>query len=224
MSAQNLRIVSWNCNGALRNKLEVIDALRADVLIVQECEDPSRSTDAAYRIWASNHLWVGSNKNKGLGVFAREGLSLASELLDLEPLQLFLPVRIDGYWPLLATWTMRANSPTFGYIGQLWKFLQSHRIFLDHPAAMVVGDLNSNATWDSWDRWWNHSDVVRDLAELGLESLYHSHFGESQGNESRPTFFMHRNTSKPYHIDHGFAARDWDRVDTVCGRCGSTVE
>lgn len=209
MKRDGIKVLTWNCNGALRRKWSTLAAFDADLLIIQECEDPALAKDVAYLEWAGHYLWTGTNKNKGVGVFARRGHSLTPEPLDLEPLQLFLPCRVNGDWPLLATWATHANSPTFGYIGQLWKFLQAHSSFLEHPLAMLAGDLNSNACWDKWDRWWNHSDVVKDLNKLGLISAYHRHFGESQGQETRPTFFMHRNPAKGYHIDYVFSAPDW---------------
>jgi exonuclease III len=52
-----MRIVTWNCNGALRKKLTEADALDADILVIQECEDSAQSTNA-YRAWASDYLWV----------------------------------------------------------------------------------------------------------------------------------------------------------------------
>lgn len=208
-----LRIVSWNCNGALRKKLHALEPLGADVLLVQECEDPARATDDAYLKWAGNYLWAGSTKNKGIGVFVREGITLERVALDMSSLRLFLPCLVDGA-PLLATWTQRANSPTFPYIGQLWKFLQWHKDFLRSPQALLVGDFNSNVRWDVWDRWWNHSDVVGELRDVGLCSAYHEHRSIQQGNEPDPTFYMHQNIQKPYHIDYAFVGHAW-KVDDV---------
>lgn len=70
-----MQITTWNCNGAFRNKLYHFDTLNQDILIIQECEDPSKSTKA-YKEWARNYLWIGKNKNKGLGVFCKEDISL----------------------------------------------------------------------------------------------------------------------------------------------------
>jgi exonuclease III len=209
LNKKSIRIVTWNCNGALRKKLSRLAALEADICVVQECEDPGQTKDVAYTAWCANYLWTGANKNKGLGVFARGELTLQAVPMDLAPLELFLPCLVNSDWPLLATWTKQANSPNFRYIGQLWKFLQAHKDFLSHPRAMLVGDLNSNAIWDEWDRWWNHSDVVRELSELGLQSCYHRHFSERQGQETLPTFFLHRHIEKHYHIDYGFAGAQW---------------
>jgi hypothetical protein len=209
LTKKSLRIATWNCNGALRKKWGHLATLNADIWVVQECEDPGQTNDVAYKGWCGNHLWAGTNKNMGIGVFASGDIALHAMPLDAGPLELFLPCLVDGDWPLLAVWTKKANSPTFEYIGQLWKYLQLHKTFLANPRAMLIGDLNSNAIWDVWDRWWNHSDVVRELSELGLASCYHRHFSEIQGKESRPTFFLHRNTAKTYHIDYGFTGPRW---------------
>ena len=202
-----MRIVTWNCNGALRRKLSYLDSLEADLYVVQECEDPASTSCDAYRRWASNFLWTGSNRHKGLGVFASRDILLELVDLSLKPLELFLPCRINGTTSLMAAWTREAGSPTFRYIGQLWKLLQRHSSFLQVDKAILIGDLNSNSCWDVSDRWWNHTDVVRELGYMGLRSAYHYLAKEEQGQESTPTFYMYRKKEKPYHIDYSFVSQ-----------------
>lgn len=80
---------------------------------------------------------------------------------DSNSLELFLPCRINDDFNLLGVWTKQANSPNFAYIGQFWKYLQAYKEKLSAGKAIVCGDFNSNKRWDEWDRWWNHTDVVR---------------------------------------------------------------
>lgn len=204
--ASNMRIVSWNCNGAFRKKFDFLDHLQADILIIQECEDPQRTKDLSYTNWASSYLWAGTNKNSGLGVFAKNETTL--KLLNWESLglELFIPFVANDKFTILAVWNKQANSPTFQYIGQLWKYLQAHQSKLQHSQTILCGDFNSNSCWDKWDRWWNHSDVVKDLAKLDIHSAYHLLNKIEQGKENIPTFYMNRNLAKPYHIDYAFAS------------------
>ena len=150
-------------------------------------------------------LWVGKNKNKGIGVFSRNGHKL--EKLDLDDdghQSLLTPCLINGSLNLIAVSTKHANSPNFRYIGQFWKYLQLHKESITKLQPIICGDFNSNSIWDEWDRWWNHTDVVRELQEIGIESLYHYANDEEQGKESSPTLYLHRKIEKPYHIDYAF--------------------
>ncbi|MCC6925857.1 endonuclease/exonuclease/phosphatase family protein [Novosphingobium sp.] len=198
-----MRIVSWNCNGGLRRKTELLDALNADILVVQECEDPS-AYGTEYRDWAGNHLWIGDLRSKGLGIFARSNLSL--EPLDWcgEDFRLFLPARIGDKFELLGVWTQSTRPASAAYIGQLWGYLLANHARLG-PNAVICGDFNSNRIWDRPRRTGNHSHVVAKLAQLELTSLYHQAFEEDQGAESVPTFYLYRKPDRPFHIDYIFA-------------------
>ncbi|HYN54565.1 MAG TPA: endonuclease/exonuclease/phosphatase family protein [Methylotenera sp.] len=156
-----MKIVSWNCAGAMRKKFSALSAISADIFVLQECENPEFSKDDAFKAWATNYLWVGENKHKGLAVVAKGDIKLTQLDWDAGKLQLFLPCLLNDELTLVAIWTKQANSPNFQYIGQLWKYLQLHGDKLNRPKTLLLGDFNSNTRWDEWDRWWNHSDVVR---------------------------------------------------------------
>ncbi len=202
-----MKLVTWNCSGAFRTKCNVIEnEYQPDILVVQECEDPARST-RAYRDWSGDYLWHGKNKNRGIGVFDRAGVGLKRLRWSDDELESFLPCQLGNGVKILGVWTKHANSPNFRYIGQFWKYLQKHREKLaSAESAVIAGDFNSNACWDEWDRWWNHSDVVRELSEIGIESFYHRYFGEAQGEETRPTLYHLRRREKAYHVDYIFGS------------------
>lgn len=203
-----MRVVTWNCNGAFRKKFSFLNELEADICIIQECENPDLTNSADYRSWCQNYLWHGDDKNKGIGIFARVGIELQelkwSTLYEDKSVKYFLPCRVNNSFNLLAVWTHQNNSPTFGYIGQFWKYMQVNSKNFDD--ILIAGDFNSNVIWDKPGRWWNHSDVVQELKELGIESLYHLQQGEEPGKETFPTFFLQRKLEKPYHIDYVFAS------------------
>lgn len=218
-----MKIITWNCNGAFRKKFEHLVSFDADLLIIQECENPADSKDRHYMDWASNYLWTGDSKNKGIGIFAEDHINLRkldwSNQYEDHSVKHFLPCSVNDEFDILAVWLHQNNSPTFGYIGQFWKYLQVNKG--NFANTIIAGDFNSNVRWDTWDRWWNHSDVARELQEIGIVSCYHQYTNEEQGKETQPTFYLHRNTYKPYHIDYCFAPRGFiNKLDGLeIGNC-----
>jgi exonuclease III len=214
-----MRILTWNCNGKFREKYKLLDEVDADVVVIQECENPQLVTSKIYQDWAKNYLWTGDNKNKGVGIFAKEGISLQKLDWDISvdygasktgQLKYFIPCSIDNRITLIGAWCYGTDLPTFGYIGQFWLFLQKHKSKMTQ--TIIAGDFNSNEKWDREDRWWNHSDVVRELDEIDIESVYHFHTRHQQGKEKHWTYFQHRHCDNPkkcFHIDYIFMNKDF---------------
>jgi exonuclease III len=207
-----LRIVTWNCNGALRKKFASIEKLNADIYIIQECENPNRvaTKPKGYDTFVESHLWVGENKNKGLGVFARKGIAI--EKIELNQtwngfnLKWFLPFQIENKQKMLAVWSHQGESDKYRYIGQFWCLLQNNKEQLRN--TVIAGDFNSNVIWDYKRKECTHSNCVKELQEIGTESLHHTIDGTIQGKETIHTFYMHKNEEKKYHIDYFFVPKD----------------
>ena len=198
-----MRILTWNCNGAFRKKFHLLERFEADVFVIQECEDPSH-IKGGYVDRSNNYLWVGKNKNKGLGIFSKLEFPLKELGWENDNLELFLTCQVDQELNLLAVWTKQPTSQEFAYIGQFWKYLQLHQAKIAMGDMIICGDFNSNKIWDKKGRLWNHTNVVQELEDIVLVSLYHALKKEAQGHESKPTFYLQRNISKTYHIDYAF--------------------
>lgn len=147
-----MRLVTWNCNGRLRDKVSAIKQLDADVYIIQECEDPERVSkqSTGYNNFCSNFAWTGEDKNKGLGVFSKYKLRKRQNELDdsfgQRTLKWFLPLDIDDGLSIVGVWAHRAGGGEFRYIGQFYKYLKNNLPELTH--SIIIGDFNSNAIWD----------------------------------------------------------------------------
>ena len=204
-----MKIITWNCNVAFRKKYSSLKTgdIYPDILIIQECEDPRV---VKYPLEFENEykykLWIGDNKNKGLGIFSK--IEITENTWDSENLKYFISCSVDNKFNLLGIWSHQANSPTFRYIGQIWKYIRLHKKNISSKDIMLIGDFNSNKIWDVWDRWWNHSDVVRNLNKMNILSFYHKYYGEEQGEESTPTYFHWKKMEKEFHIDYVFGSEN----------------
>jgi exonuclease III len=201
-----MKIVTWNCNGAFRKKFNFLAELNADIYVIQECENPALIEEHNFIDWNKKFLWTGTNTHKGLGIFADGKIEM--NLLDWQSKKLehFIACRINDDFNLVGTWCHGASLSKYPYIGQLWKYLRLHKSKLDK--AVIAGDFNSNKFWDKKGRKWNHSAVVKELSDCGINSLYHKYFAESQGEEKQATFYLQKNTAKPYHLDYIFASEE----------------
>ena len=196
-----MRIVSWNCNGKFREKFEKVKELNADIYVIQECEDPQNYVGTAYGDFAKNDIWNGENKNKGLGIFAKEGILIENNRWESYCLRNFLSVKVNHDFDLLGVWACKP------YIEEYYIY-QYINIEKFNDKTIIIGDFNSNKIWDKTHSIRNHTNIVKELEKKNLISAYHEVYHEKQGEEKQPTFYLYRHLVKGYHIDYCFIERE----------------
>ena len=205
-AAQQVRIASWNCAGAFREKVGRALALDADIYVIQEAEPLPRYQALLPERWATHYV-VRDGFPKGVLVLAREGFALRPLPGSAEPKYAHVvPMAVTGptgfAFDLWGVWTLDASPRETAYVGQAHLALDDMGARIRRGTVMI-GDFNSNTIWDRM-RVRHHSLLVERLTAHGLSSAYHRWTGEPQGGETQPTFYLHRSLAKPFHIDHCF--------------------
>ena len=112
----HLRIVSWNCAGALHRKWQHLLSLKPDIAIVPEACVPQRlGFDDDSLAGPDDSAWIGRLPYKGLGVFSFGDWRIQRRPDFEERLEWILPLTVTGdvEFTLVAVWAMnhRARTP-----------------------------------------------------------------------------------------------------------------
>ncbi|HOY40126.1 MAG TPA: hypothetical protein PLK75_12585 [Bacteroidales bacterium] len=202
-----MRIISWNCQGAFRNKTEPALQCKPDILVIQECENAEKIVFKD--IHPTDFFWYSDDGKKGLGLFSFSDYRF--RLMDeFDPrFRYILPIEVLGTnfnFTLMAIWAMNnKENRRARYIGQVWLAIQHYEKLLEGN-VILMGDFNSNKIWDYKSRVGDHSDVVNKLEALNISSLYHLYYNQQQGEEKHQTLYMNRNIERSYHVDYCFAS------------------
>ncbi len=205
-------LITWNCQGAYRKKASVILEFKPDILVVQECEHLEKLVYNADIPQPADFLWFGDNMHKGIGIFSYSHYKFQIDNLYNESFKFVVPIIVTGGQASFTMFAIWANNPqdTDGqYVEQVWKAINYYENIISNGPVILIGDFNSNTIWDKKKRIGNHSTLVAKLAEKRILSVYHQYFGQSQGKEMHPTFFLYRNIEKPYHIDYCFVSNEF---------------
>lgn len=198
-----MRLLTWNaCRGAFERKLALLDPLGADLLVLQEIAAPTSPIEGV--------LWYGGNPRQGVAVVARGPYTLRPIAERPGAPKFVIPVAVDGPEPFLlfAVWTL--GTRPLRYVRALFAALDLYADLMTERPVVFLGDFNSNAIWDHehpTDR--SHSALVARLKAHGLVSAYHHHQKERHGHETTPTFYLHWDEAKPFHLDYCFLPRVW---------------
>lgn len=219
-----MKLATWNCSQAFRKKQHQLLKLEPDIAVVPECENPAEKGDwSEFTEWR----WAGDDPHKGLGVFTRDGLTI-TDTTEIAEVDHFLHVETDVV-DVLAVWAMNdEENPRRRYIGQVHTAFENHPELVDEN-TVVAGDFNWNVMWDDSPNsplCGDFADTRELLSDAGLCSSYHAVRGEEFGEETEPTFYMHKKEERPYHIDYTFVSEQqikWG-VEVTVGGYGDWID
>jgi hypothetical protein len=175
--------------------------------VIPECESPAFLEGKGARLPWPNTGWVGENPAKGLGIFARRGISLTIADWYDPSHRFFAPFMVGAEgqtFPLFAVWTQAEKTVSKGYATHSINALATYRDRLG-PRAILAGDFNSSPVFAQSGK--RHVAMDATLVGHGLTSAYHALRDEAHGAESRATFFLHRDRGKPYHLDYIYTGK-----------------
>ena len=207
-----MKILIWNCKQGFHAKIERVAALRPDIAIIPECSNPvALPSSVRPELLPTTFKWFGKNATKGLSVVSFTDLRLTVADIWDETIEWVVPLQVHGSYEfnLLAVWAMIDPEGTNSYIGRIHRALDRYQSFIASRDTVVAGDFNSSSIWDGLRKHGNHSQAVERLAACDLVSSYHAYFGEQQGQETRPTFYLYHHKHRPFHIDFCFLPRTW---------------
>ena len=198
-----MKLVTWNCSrGSYAKKGALLDALQADITVLQECAKPATESESM--------LWFGDNPRQGILVVAASPYTIHAlpTLVDIPKFVIPIEVRGPQHFTLFAVWSKGRQK--YRYVMGVVKAIEAYRALVESTPTVVIGDLNSNAIFDHYHpKALNHSALIQLLDSVGLVSSYHAFFQEAQGSETRPTCYLLWKRERPYHIDYCFVPKSW---------------
>ncbi|MDQ1246243.1 MAG: hypothetical protein QG597_611 [Actinomycetota bacterium] len=199
-----MRLVTWNMAMRTKKCLDHLNALRADVIVLQEVNPDHVGLTSRDR---TRQRWGTAPSGKGFGVIVREGLRLTD--MDPDPLPWCLPVHVGGDgigFVLAAMWAITYSPQKPSYTEQLAAVVDRYAGDPNMAPLVIAGDMNASAQQATHQA---HLANVRAVRDRDLESAYHWRHGHADDADVPTTL---RWVSKPdaqYHCDLVFLPPEW---------------
>ena len=204
-----MKIVAWNADRAFRKKIDKILPLKADILVISECEKPEKWGQIIDEKGIDEFLWEGDNPNKGIGIITfNKRYRIESHPAYDKSFRYIVPYKVSVgklEFILFAVWSQKGEKGYDSYIGQIYLALEKYASLLKEP-CIIVGDWNSCKLYYRIKRVKTHSEVVEFLKGFGIKSAYHHFSEEEQGEELKATHYFRKEKARPFHIDCLFAS------------------
>lgn len=202
-----MRLVTWNCKGAFRRKIDFLGSLHADVLIVPESERLLSVSVPLDSKPVQTFRWFGEKPTKGLAVLSFGRLEFKLHPCYEPRFRWVVPLVFNDPvpWVLFAVWTLPVPE-TQSYVQPLIEAFDHYRPLIGQIPVVWAGDFNSSFRFDRPSRRFRFRDFVDRMSNDGIHSLYHLHRRCEHGEEPEKTFFLHHHRERGHHIDYVFAS------------------
>jgi exonuclease III len=193
-----MRVATWNAQTGLTNNWEALEALRADVITVQECGIDTAAEAEARSGWTC--AYKPGRWGRGLAVLASSPFAIEVEE-DAEPF--VVSTIIDGprRFRFVGFWAMTEKDVGYTYTRQATRMIAG--LPADELDTVVAGDFNASKSSQ-------HLANVASLADRGLVSAYHAYHDVGHDEtEAYPTSFHKWSLSRPFHMDFVFVPTHW---------------
>ena len=205
-----MKVVAWNADRAFRKKIDKILPLKADILIISECEKPEKWGQIIDEKGIDEFLWEGDKPNKGIGIITFDAkYQIETHQAYDKSFRYIVPYKVSVgklEFILFAVWSQKGEKRYDSYIGQIYLALEKYASLLKEP-CIIVGDWNRNKLFDHVKRVKTHSEVVEFLEGFGIKSAYHHFYDEEHGEELKATHYFRKEKARPFHIDFLFASK-----------------
>mgnify|MGYP001281269423 CR=1 FL=1 len=195
-----MRIITWNCNKAFRNKIKAISQYSPDIVVLQECEDIN-NLQFDDHIQPNYKYQFKGNDPVGIGLICYNNSQIKPVMVKETYVDgnVGIPFTVDGSksFQLLSIWTGGNEDRNKDYLNALNSFLINQRDWILQNDTFVLGDFNSNLIYNKKEQK-VHKAMLNMMDELGLCSAYHYYFKEEQGKEKQPTFYFHKKKESPF--------------------------
>ena len=140
----NMRIISWNCQGAYRKKIDKILELKPDIVVIQECESIESLRSFCKEKTPLKSFWFsGLDPNKGVGIFIHADYEILG-VVHYSDIEFIIPVKIRNKFEfyLFAIWAMAPIGKDKGrsYTYQIEKAVAKYEDILKNNLSILIGD------------------------------------------------------------------------------------
>jgi exonuclease III len=213
-----MRIISWNCQGGYRNKIDKILELSPTIAVIQECESlESLRSFCKEKIPLKSFWFSGLDHNKGVGIFFHGDY----EILGVEhysDIEFIIPMKIRNKFEfyLFAIWAMApiCKDKDKSYTYQIEKTVTKYEGILKNNLSILIGDYNTPHIEEPVEI--SKFEVVESFKKLEIFSAYHEYFKKGYGEHNHYTFYQHKNIEFKHMLDYCFASKSIiERISNV---------